>query len=257
MKDPLRKLQSLSANDTTATATLNANFAQIEEEIKNTLSRDGTQPNYMNADLDLNSFKIINIGEPEEAGDVATKRYVDDIVGNAREYAQEAAISASNSNTYAQQASISATNALSAANYCHTVADGILNDENIQALAADVASEDSNVKAVADNVAAINTVATNVVPIVSDVSAVASVASEVSAVGTNIASVQTAAANITAIQNAPTYAQEAKDWANKTDGTVDGSEYSAKHYAEEAATTIADALTESNTYYSDNTLYIG
>lgn len=42
------------------TATLNANFVKIENAIDNTLSRDGTTPNTMSADLDMNGHSIIN-----------------------------------------------------------------------------------------------------------------------------------------------------------------------------------------------------
>jgi len=43
-------------------AALNANFAAIVAAIENTLSRDGTSPNVMEADIDLNSNNLLNVG---------------------------------------------------------------------------------------------------------------------------------------------------------------------------------------------------
>lgn len=40
---------------------LNDNFARIETALENTLSRDGTTPNTMSADLDMNGKKILNV----------------------------------------------------------------------------------------------------------------------------------------------------------------------------------------------------
>ncbi len=48
---------------TSAAATVNANSAAIETAIENTLSRDGTSPNTMGANIDLNSHTLLNIGE--------------------------------------------------------------------------------------------------------------------------------------------------------------------------------------------------
>lgn len=42
---------------------LNENFAAIEQALENTLSRDGTTPNHMTADLDMNSNDILNVGD--------------------------------------------------------------------------------------------------------------------------------------------------------------------------------------------------
>ena len=53
---------------------LNANFALIEDALENTLSLDGTLPNSMNANLDMNSYRILNLptaatdGEPVTLG---------------------------------------------------------------------------------------------------------------------------------------------------------------------------------------------
>lgn len=52
-------------------AALNDNFQAIADELENTLSRDGTSPNMMNANLDMNSFRIINLPEPINASEAA------------------------------------------------------------------------------------------------------------------------------------------------------------------------------------------
>ena len=67
-------LNDMAAGYNTATA-FNANNTLIETVVENTLSRDGTTPNEMEANLDMNSHKIINLDAPSAATDAA--RWVD------------------------------------------------------------------------------------------------------------------------------------------------------------------------------------
>lgn len=53
---------NIGGNPTSAAATINANLAAISVAIQNTLSRDGTLPNHMDADLDMNHNDVINAG---------------------------------------------------------------------------------------------------------------------------------------------------------------------------------------------------
>jgi hypothetical protein len=73
-------------------ATYNANNALIEAALENTLSRDGTTPNTMSADLDMNSNSITNLGTPANDSDVASKEYVDDAVAAAELAANAATV---------------------------------------------------------------------------------------------------------------------------------------------------------------------
>lgn len=59
-------------------AALNANFDAIEEALENTLSRDGTSPNTMSANLDMNSQRILNLAAPSGANDAARLRDISD-----------------------------------------------------------------------------------------------------------------------------------------------------------------------------------
>lgn len=61
MKLTTEDLASLTS-ESAAVARINANMAIIEAALENTLSRDGTSPNEMEADLDMNSNDILNAG---------------------------------------------------------------------------------------------------------------------------------------------------------------------------------------------------
>ena len=52
------------ANGSSAVTEINNNNAAIETALENTLSRDGTSPNTMEADFDMNSNRILNLPEP-------------------------------------------------------------------------------------------------------------------------------------------------------------------------------------------------
>jgi len=63
-------LNDITGGYQTATA-FNANNALIEAALENTLSRDGTAPNNMLADLDLNSNNLNNVNNLNMSGDIA------------------------------------------------------------------------------------------------------------------------------------------------------------------------------------------
>jgi hypothetical protein len=53
-------------NETTAVSTINSNSDLIEAALENTLSLDGTTPNSMLADFDMNGNQILNLPAPED-----------------------------------------------------------------------------------------------------------------------------------------------------------------------------------------------
>lgn len=105
--------------------TLNENFERIEEAFTNTLSRDGSIPNEMNANLDMNSNRIINVPVPLTAGEAASKAYVDSLnveivdiiqyVDQAEEAKDEAVSAALNASASAETANEYADIAVAAA----------------------------------------------------------------------------------------------------------------------------------------------
>lgn len=119
-KVKIKRLDSVTANDTAATLLINENFQAIQTAIENTLSREGTTPNFMDANLDLNSYKIINCGEATDDKDVVTLKYVKDAIGNATEDAANAAASAAQAASSAQSALVSSANAAAAVRNAET-----------------------------------------------------------------------------------------------------------------------------------------
>lgn len=77
-------------NEASAVASINSNSTAIETALENTLSRDGTSPNQMGSNLDMNSNRIINLpapinnDEPLRLGDYLNSVSGVSLVGYAR-----------------------------------------------------------------------------------------------------------------------------------------------------------------------------
>jgi hypothetical protein len=69
-------------NENSATATINANSTAIEQAVEKTLSRDGTSPNQMEADFDMNSNRILNLPKAVNADEPLRLQDLSDFVGS-------------------------------------------------------------------------------------------------------------------------------------------------------------------------------
>jgi hypothetical protein len=58
----------------------NANAQRIEDAFENTLSRDGSSPNAMQAELDMGLNRVMNVGEPTDLNDAVRLQDLQDIV---------------------------------------------------------------------------------------------------------------------------------------------------------------------------------
>lgn len=67
-------------NEQTAVATINANNQAIEDALELTLTRTGTAPNFMAADLDMDSNRILNLPDAINEQEPATKGQLDDAI---------------------------------------------------------------------------------------------------------------------------------------------------------------------------------
>lgn len=67
---PLADVENIESQ-TTLTQALQENFDKIETALDNTVSRDGSAPNFMLADFDMNGKRIINLPPPQSGSDAA------------------------------------------------------------------------------------------------------------------------------------------------------------------------------------------
>lgn len=141
---------------------LNSDLAAIEAAIENTLSRDGTAPNQMEADLDLNDNRIINVGEPVDDTDAARltdiqpaldlvisigdiQDYVDDAQTAATDAAADAVATATDRVQTGLDRIATAADVIAAeADRVATAADRVQTGLDRIATAADVVSSDAN-----------------------------------------------------------------------------------------------------------------
>src|SRR5258708_10235997 len=107
-KITLTQLANVQAT-TTGITQINSNFSTIQTAFDNTLSRDGTSPNQMGTNLDMNSNRVINLAAPVSNNDAA--RLVD--IGTAAIASTTATAAAAAASASATASAASATSAAS------------------------------------------------------------------------------------------------------------------------------------------------
>lgn len=195
-KLPIKRLDSTTENDTAATALINDNFKAVQDAIENTLSRDGTVPNYMDADLDMNSYRIINTADPKEDTDLINLKYFKEQVGNAAEYSQQAEQAATRAQRSAENAQqLAAAASRSAQEAAQSAKDTVeaAADKNVVAVGTDLRlGSNSEIRKANANKANINTVAGSIV----NVNTAAKNIANINAVAANKANINNVSANM-------------------------------------------------------------
>jgi hypothetical protein len=100
-------LNNVGNGGPTGITAINTNFEAIQEAIENTISRDGTLPNELSGDLDVNNNNLLNIGDLEVANLIVDGVDVGEKIDQAVDAADSAAVSAG-------QAAVSSADAIEA-----------------------------------------------------------------------------------------------------------------------------------------------
>lgn len=203
------KLTQLSANEAAAVDVINKNLDSIKEHIDDSVSRSAKSPSQMQADLDMNGKKIINIGKPTNDTDLVRKidvveseaaiKQMADAVQTVGTQVVEAAAAASN-------AAVEAVDSAAAAEAWATKMDGPVEDDKYSSryYAENIGADVHTVAEIAEDVTTVagkKNEVTTVAGIASDVSTVAGIASDVSAVEDIASDVPTVASNVSDVSS--------------------------------------------------------
>jgi len=222
---------SITSGHASITA-LNANITALKEGFDNTISRDGSSPNTMSADLDLNGNDITNVATITDATGT-------DVVAAAAASATAAATSATLSGNYANKVDGVVTGsdysskawAIGGTGITDTAGKGPAKDWAIETTGA-VDGTNHSAKAWAVG-------GTGVTDTASAGAAKEWATETGSSVDTSEYSSKEYA--IGTQRRGAASGGSAKDWATYTAGTVDNAEYSAKYYATQAAASATAA----------------
>lgn len=255
---------------------LNDNFDAIEAAFENTLSRDGTGPNSLEADLDANSNRIINLPTPTANDEAATKGYVDGTTTLINAHLDEIQIVSDNIDSVVTVATIGPTLVAD----LESIVDVGENIDNVNAVADNIGSvelvgldlngqfqsgviydfgsiteepvgpvetSDSSIVIVATNIDDVNTVAANIADIQNaeenaDAAAASAAAAALSETNAEAAQVAAEAAQVAA-EAAQTAAETAEDNAATSESNAAASASEASGYATTASTAKDDAIT--------------
>lgn len=118
-------------NEQSAVAAINANFAAIEAAIENTLSRNGTSPNTMGANLDMDGRQILNLAAATAPTHPIRKAEFDAATGDLSDLTGLVAGAAASANAASVSANAAAASAQAAQDALDDVLEGSVADNAI------------------------------------------------------------------------------------------------------------------------------